>query len=440
MPSRPLTRWLLLGLLIAPTAAATAADEPGPPNLVLIISDDQAYTDFGFMGHPVVKTPHIDALAARSAAFPAGYVPTSLCRASLATLLTGQYGHEHCICFNDPPEGTAREAAHPFLQKAPALPRLLAEKGYRSLQTGKYWEGHYANAGFTDGMTVKGRHGDTGLAIGRQTMKPIADFLDAGKGKGTDRPQPFFLWYAPMMPHEPHNPPAKYRALYEGKGLDQKTQLYYAMITWFDDTVGELMGLLEDRKLREDTLVLFVVDNGWITPGPGEPPGRFSPRSKNSPYEGGVRTPILIDWPGHTRAGVRPDLVSTVDVVPTLLDAAGILRPDALSGLSLLPVATGAGRLDRDAVFGELYLHTAVSLNEPAVNLTYRWVRQGPWKLIAPAGDQGETMLFHLEDDPAERRNLAADPAHRDRLEALKARLDAWWNPRSTDLKEAANP
>ena len=173
------------------------------PNIVLIIADDQAWTDFGFMGHKVVQTPFIDALAARSASFVNGYVPTSLCRASLATLLTGQYAHQHCICFNDPPKGVQRDEAHPFIARSPALPRILATQGYLSFQTGKFWEGHYANAGFTHGMTVTGRHGDTGLTIGRDTMAPIAEFLDQSAGT------PFFLWYAPMLPHTPHNPPAE---------------------------------------------------------------------------------------------------------------------------------------------------------------------------------------------------------------------------------------
>src|SRR5437763_2427680 len=164
-----------LGLSAMVGSTALAADQPGRPNVVLIVADDQGWTDFGFMGHPVIRTPRLDRLAAQSAVFPNGYVPTSLCRASLATILTGLYGHQHKICCNDPPEGVDRSAMHPFIKEAPTIPRLLQAAGYRSLQTGKYWEGHYANAGFTDGMTTKGRHGDDGLIIGRQTMKPIYD-------------------------------------------------------------------------------------------------------------------------------------------------------------------------------------------------------------------------------------------------------------------------
>lgn len=118
----------------------------------MIISDDQAWTDFGFMGHPQIATPNLDTFADEAAVFPNGYVPTSLCRASLATLLTGLHGSQHKICCNDPPEGVDRSKMLPFMQEAPALPRLLREAGYASLQTGKFWEGHYRNAGFTHDM------------------------------------------------------------------------------------------------------------------------------------------------------------------------------------------------------------------------------------------------------------------------------------------------
>src|SRR5947209_19381541 len=125
---------LALSVLVAVAPAAVAAERP---NVVMIVADDQGWTDFGFMRHPAIRTPNLDRLAGESAVFPNGYVPTSLCRASLATLLTGLYAHQHKICCNDPPEGSDRSAMHPFIRQAPALPRILKEAGYRSLQTGK---------------------------------------------------------------------------------------------------------------------------------------------------------------------------------------------------------------------------------------------------------------------------------------------------------------
>src|SRR5262249_1707644 len=160
-------------------------------------------------------------LAAESAVFPRGYVPTSLCRASLATLLTGLYGHQHKICCNDPPDGVDRAKMHPFIEQAPSLPRLLGQVGYASFQTGKFWEGHFSNGGFSQGMTTKGRHGDDGLVIGRKTMQPIYDFI------ASHRAQPFYVWYAPMMPHQPHTPPDRFLNRYAVDGSNEKLAKYY---------------------------------------------------------------------------------------------------------------------------------------------------------------------------------------------------------------------
>ncbi|MBI2947250.1 MAG: sulfatase-like hydrolase/transferase [Verrucomicrobia bacterium] len=381
---------------------AQSRSEKGP-NVVMIVGDDQGWGDFGFMGHPHIQTPHLDKLASESAVFPNGYVPTSLCRASLATLLTGLYASQHKICCNDPPNGVARDAMHPFMRNAQAIPRLLQARGYRSLQTGKFWEGHYSNAGFTHGMTEKGRHGDAGLIIGRQTMQPIYDFIDScGE-------EPFFVWYAPMMPHEPHNPPERLLQKYAVADRHSKVAKYWAMCEWFDETCGALLDYLERKKLRDNTLLIFVVDNGWIqeTNPVQTTRGWFAPKSKLSPYDGGVRTPILLRWPGHTKPGRHNDLVSTIDLAPTILSACGIEPNKAMPGLSLLEVAAGKVKLKRNAVFGEIYLHTSVNLDQPALNLTHRWIREGDWKLIIdPAGDR-LPELYNLEKDPTEMVNLA---------------------------------
>lgn len=406
---------------------AEAASAEGPPNVVLIVSDDQHFGDFGFMGHPEIRTPRLDKLAAAGAVFPNGYVPSSLCRASLATIVTGLYGHQHRICCNDPPDGVNRDAMLPFMREAPALPRLLKEQlGYRSLQTGKWWEGHFSNGGFTDGMTVNGpggRHGDAGLAIGRETMQPIFDFID----DCAKRDKRFLVWYAPMLPHEPHNPPARLLERYQKPGRDERLAKYWAMCEWFDETCGQILDFLDERKLSNDTLVVFVIDNGWIQEtGPTKrTAGNFAPRSKRSPYEGGLRTPVILRWPGRVEPGRHEDLVSTIDLVPTVLDACGVKPTPAMQGLSLLPVATGREpRLPRDAVFGEIFQHTASDTDEPSLSLTHRWVRAGQWKLIVPARRDG-VELYDVANDPAEEHNRASD--RRADVARLRARLDDWW-------------
>jgi arylsulfatase A-like enzyme len=396
--------------------ATHAADHP--PNVVMIISDDQGWTDFGFMGHEVIKTPNLDRLAAESAVFGNGYVPTSLCRASLATLLTGLYASQHKICCNDPPDGVDRAAMHPFIQHAPTVPRLLGQAGYASFQTGKYWEGHYANAGFTSGMTTKGRHGDDGLVIGRQTMQPIYDFIDA------HRQQPFLVWYAPMMPHEPHNPPQRLLEKYQMANRPEPLARYFAMCEWFDETCGELLDWLDKNDLRKNTLVVFVVDNGWIQDvgPPKQGQGGFAPKSKRTPYDGGVRTPVLLRWPGHTVAGRYDDLVSTIDVAPTILSACGIAPSDAMPGVSLLDVAAGNGHLPRTFVCGEIYVHTCIDLDNTILNLTHRWVRHGDLKLIVPVDARQPRELYNLRRDSAETTNLIEE--YRDEASRLAALLE----------------
>ncbi|MEX2187156.1 MAG: sulfatase [Pirellulales bacterium] len=419
----------ILALLIFAVAASHARSEQpaAPPNVVLILSDDQAWTDFGFMGHDTIETPRIDRLASESAVFPNGYVPTSLCRASLASIVTGLYPHQHRITSNDPPDGVDRAKMLPLMEKAPALPRVLASAGYRSLQTGKWWEGRYENGGFTDGMTVSGRHGEQGLAIGRKTMQPIADFLD--KFAGPSAGKPFFLWYAPMMPHEPHNPPPRLLKKYQTEGRHERLAKYYAMCQWFDETVGTLLDELDRRKLADNTLVIFCADNGWIQDTTSDKRGGlYAPKSKRSPYDGGLRTPVLIRWPGHVKTGKYDDLVSTIDFAPTVLAAAGIKKPPAdLPGMSLLDTAAGKGPLTRDAVFGEVFEHTAIDIDSPSKNLLYRWVRAKNWKLIVPVNESPErpAELYDLVADPHEETNLAAE--HPDRVAALRGRLDAWW-------------
>ena len=298
-------------------AARADADHRRPnivmPNIVMIVSDDQSYRDFGFLGNDLVRTPHIDRLAAASARYPAGYVPMSLCRASLATLLTGLYPHQHGIHFNHPPPGygkmrdmtaaqyrATRAQTDDLIRNAPTLPAILARRGYATLQTGKHWEGHYANAGFTHGMTLArpaGRlgavtgtrkqtngewvahgNGDAGLVIGRETMRPIRDFIDDHAGR-----RPFFVWYAPFLPHTPYDAPPEYERAVRANGAPPHLVPYYANVAWFDDTVGALLAILEEKALLDSTLIVFVVDNG-LRPDPARPT-RQDARSKYSPYE-----------------------------------------------------------------------------------------------------------------------------------------------------------
>lgn len=406
-----------------------------PPNIVLIISDDQSWTDYSFMGHAVIQTPHIDALAARSATFRRGYVPTALCRPSLMTMITGLYPHQHGVPGNDPqrsPEMSGEQYAQrraaliSQIDELPTLPKQLGELGYRSHQSGKWWEGNWRRGGFTAGMTRGfpqrgGRHGDDGLAIGRNGLQPVFDFIDESVSGG----DPFFVWYAPFLPHTPHTPPDRLLGKYQAPGRPVELARYYAMCEWFDETVGDLVGFLDDQNLTEDTLVVYVTDNGWIqrTPQTDVPDGwrqAFAPKSKQSPNEAGIRTPIMYCWPGVIPAQEHDTLVSSIDIMPTLLNAAGAALPDNLPGANLLPLMTGGDPPDRDFLYGETFSHDVVDVSDPRSSLLFRWCIEDQWKLILSYRDAGgrysvvhsvqerQPQLYHLGEDPHERRNVAA--------------------------------
>jgi len=406
-----------------------------PPNIVLIVSDDHAWTDYSFMRHPQLQTRHLDRLARESLVFSRGYVPSSLCCPSLASIISGKYPHQHKVTSNDPPlpPGTSpqefqrsaafrqgRDTMNGHLQAAGTLPSLLANEGYLSLQTGKWWQGHYREGGFTHGMTQGSRHGDDGLDIGRKTMQPIYDFIAAAQAEQ----QPFFVWYAPLLPHEPHTPPDrlfnKYRSLTPSASIAR----YWASVEWFDETVGALLDYLDSKKLADDTIVVYLADNGWIQ-NPDGP--RYAPKSKQSPYDGGVRTPIMLRWLGHIAPRESRDLAISIDLAPTLLTAVGQKPPADMPGINLLDEQAVA---TRKAIFGECFTHNAVDLDKPAANLRWRWMIEGDWKLIAPDPvnePQGRAELYNLSDDPHELVDRARGEGQR--VARMRAALDAWWNP-----------
>ena len=424
----------------SPAAAAVASQVRGdrPPNIVLIISDDQAWTDYGFMGHKVIRTPRLDGLAKESVVFTRGYAAAPLCCPSLASMLSGLHPHQNKITSNDPPRVgeqpwnperlALRRQMIEYYRKAPMLPRLLAEKGYVSFQTGKWWGGHYSNGGFTSGMTHGdpargGRHGDEGLKIGRETVQPVWDFLASTGSK------PFLLWFAPMLPHAPHNPPERLLAKYRNQTDSIHVARYWAMCEWWDEVCGQLLDGLAERGLSENTLVIYTCDNGWIqrTDAP-----QFAPRSKQSRFDGGLRTPIMLRMPGKIKP-FRDEKTpaSNIDLAPTILRAAGLQPTSEMQGVDLLkPVR-------RDAIFGAAYTHDAVHIHRPVENLRYVWAIEGNLKLTLPgqnADDQPYVPeLYDLERDPYERENLA--PQRPGDVDRIRKRIAKWWPEGAASLK-----
>jgi uncharacterized sulfatase len=446
--------------------ATTAADEK--PNLVLLLTDDHPYDAYGFMGDRIAETPHLDRLAEAGMTFTRGYVTAPVCRPSLATVLTGLYPHQSGIVFNKHPwhfspiypyqklsEGIPDDptnGAH-LIHQIQTLPQLLRRAGYASLQTGKHWEGDFSEGGFDEGTTHYLPDGQRisfngtlrgGSMIGRDTLEPIYDFVNRQAASDT----PFFVWYGVFLPHAPVNAPGKYLRLYaDQQGLSDVEKRYYANISWLDDSIGELLDFFEQKGLLDNTLFILVSDNG-ITLKDKASPFWGIEKGKTSVFEPGIRSPIVIRWDGVVEPGRCELPVSSIDIVPTFLEAAGVDYADArLPGRDLIEVGKNCDAAAAEPVFGEVYNPNVNVLDIPERLVSYRFVVDGDWKLIRPENlDRREVLheywpkeayrdsdhfeeirLYNVAEDPEETRNLAEDPGQADRVKRMMAMLHAWW-------------
>lgn len=433
--------FLALSLLVIGTVMLNGFHEKSQkplPNIVLIISDDQGWTDYGFMGNKNIETPNLDKLAEQSLVYTRGYVNSPLCGPSLSCIITGLHPHQHGVTSNDPPSNDTpnfkpntwpnerkqmREQIISNFSKHTTIPNELKKLGYSSLQTGKWWMGNYSMGGFTHGMThgdlERGaRHGDEGLRIGRNTMQPIYDFIAEQKGN------PFFLWYAPILPHMPHTPPERLLKKYQNKTDSEFLAAYWANCEWFDETCGALLNHLDEVGLADNTIVLYVCDNGWI-----QLPDRsgFDERSKRSSYEGGIRTPIMVKWPGHITPGINETtLVNNIDIAPTILSACGLEPTKDMQGVDLLNVKA---LKKREAIFGANYTHDAIDIINPANSLRNTYVIEGDWKLIMPSGKNNsgtDAELYNIIEDPLEQVNLVK--SNEGKYNHLKRLINDWWS------------
>lgn len=388
----------LLILAVALLAASQAGAQDRPPNIVLLIGDDLGWPYAGFMGHPLVQTPNLDALAARGTTFVQAQSPASVCAPALRALLAGIHSEQW-----DRKKAALAATLGPLPRRSEVqyfrtVPRELARRGYLSWEGGKLWEGTYATAGFTHGLatsispdlfhSVGDDFGRTGWSEGT-AMAPLASFLDqAGSA-------PFFLWVAPMLPHVPYDAPPEFTALYAGLGLDPRVARYYANTSWLDAVVGAVLAELDARGLRDDTLVVFVSDNGKDAAQDiaGEGQG------KGTLYEMGFRQPVILSWPGHLPEGVtRDDLVSSLDIPPTLLDYAGADALEDGPGQSLRHAAESGDPVGRAELVG--FVRGAT----PGTQGT--WVRTPSWRYLAAL--DGREELYAIDADPLEQVDVAA--------------------------------
>ena len=424
---------------VAPAESARADQQRAEgqrPNIVFLISDDHDYDHLGFMGHPARHTPNLDALARSGFLFTHAHLPMSRCHPTLASFLSGRWPHQTGIYYNF---GDKR------LDPKDSLPRLLRDVGYATYVEGKYWEGDPREMGFTHGK------GKTARTFVRKGQDDLLSFIDQQGGQ-----RPLFVWWAPLIPHTPHNPPKKYLKKFDREKIEvpdwitpdhvdafrKKEHLSLAMEVWLDDGVGELVAKLKQKKLYDNTLFVFVIDNGWCNGLP----------SKGSPFEKGVRTPVFFTWPGKIAAGKQRDcLISTLDIYPTILDYANAPMPKSAAGISLKPFMEGNEAAPREQLFGAIYPAFATKNDQrPERDVYALYARDERWKYILyvqdvtakrnrnyfriqsietefPTRSRGAQDLFDLNADPYERKNLAGKPEHAERIARMRQAVLDWW-------------
>lgn len=424
------------------------------PNIVLIVGDDQGYPYFGFMGADYVQTPNMDQLATSGIVFTDAYVPDNHCRPSLQSLMTGtlpiQYAREAeriktQLKLNEDFQQKSEEEQNVWdldfqfhaMQYFNTLPKILEKNGYISFQGGKWWEFNYQNGGFTHGMTAgwtpKDREnggkwfkqfmGGTGLELARKTMQPAYDFIDQAGD------QPFFLWFAPELPHYPFDAPDKYYNIYKDRDMTESAKRYYANCTWFDEGVGELMQYLNIKEKLDNTLFVYVNDNGWEQ----APDQEFrhdslrwhngGDKGKLSMYDMSFRTPVIFSWKGKIKSGERTDaLMHSTDIPATILDYLQIDIPTDYFGKTFKPVIEGTRAGLRDEIIGNIS-QTRWEGDMMGRKLEGYWVRNKNWFYSYNATDSVHS-LFDMNNDATNDNNLASQ--YSDQTTKFFERIKAW--------------
>lgn len=430
---------LLTALLLAPLAALHAAEAPAKPNVLLIITDDQGYGDFSIHGNPHLQTPHIDKLANSGVQFDRFFV-NSFCAPTRAALLTGRWPLRtgcHGVTHN-------REAMRP---SEVTLAEALRGGGYRSACIGKWHNGEQypftpQGQGFDEFFGFNNGHWnhyfDAVLLRGAKheaTKGYITDVLtdEAIRFITANKASPFFCYLSYNAPHSPYQVPDRYFDKFKAKGFDDQLAAFYGMCENIDENVGRLLAHLDAERLAENTIVLFLTDNGGTA---GVKTFNAGMRGgKTSVHEGGSRVPLFIRWPAAKwRPHVVKPIVSHIDLYPTLLDLCGVKAPPGprVDGVTLRPLLAGADT----AGWPERTLFTHNPIDEsnryPGAVRTqmYRLVREikgsaGGSKAKANDASASLWQLYDMESDPGQERDIAG--AHPDIVKDLAARYDAWF-------------
>ena len=442
---------IALALAGAPALLPAQSAAPDRPNVVLIITDDAGYGDFGVYGAPDIKTPHIDSLARNGVRLTDFYANGATCTPTRAGLISGRYQQRYAL---EAPLGVRpKEDAERGLPPSDRfLPRLLKGAGYTTALIGKWhlgWKPEYSpNAhGFDEFFGFKSGFIDYYQHTAGTDAPLHADLFENDKpvevtGYMTDlisdravrtieqnRAKPFFVEVAYNAPHWPYQRPDQpSTARDDARHLlpfdrDTSTRAdYVTMVERVDVGVGRILAALDRLDLRRRTIVIFTNDNGgeWLSHG-----GPLFHR-KGSVWEGGIRVPALVRWPGHIPAGrVSHQVGMTMDLTASILAAAGVAAaPETkLDGVNLLPILEGRAPEMERTVFWRV---TGARQQQA--------VRSGRWKLVV---DQARPLLFDLSSDIGERTDVIRQ--HLDIATRLQAALTAWQADVDGEAKGAAS-
>jgi len=443
-----------LGHLLARAARGGAGPKAGgtPPSILVILADDLGYGDLSCYGAPDLRTPNIDGIGTAGMRFTSACVNCPVCSPTRASLLTGRYpelvGVPGVIRTH-----RANSWGH-LLPGAVLAPTLLRAAGYTSALVGKWHlglaslntpteRGFDSFSGFLgdmmDDYVTHRRHGYNYMRLNQETIDPEGHATDLFTQWACDylRRQapgrPFFLYLAYNAPHTPIQPPAEWLRKVKARepAISEARAKIVALIEHMDDGVGRVLRALREADHEQNTLVLFTSDNGGDLPaGARNGPLRDG---KGTLYEGGIRVPLLARWPGRIKPGAASDhVVLTMDILPTLLEAAGAAPPGDIDGRSFLPTLLAEKQPDepRTLFFGRRE-------GGPFKGGTIECVRRGDWKLLR-SRPGGPLELYNLRTDPREERDLAQSEPRlfKELSDALQAQLDRYkavpWQPPET--------
>jgi len=454
---------ILLALLMFGWCAAVSAAAPAKPNIVFFIADDLGQRDLGCYGSTFYETPNLDRLAKEGARFSNAYAACPVCSPTRASLLTGKYPQRTGVTDYIGAAQPAQWNRNTKLLPAPyatelalretTLAEALKPAGYATFFAGKWHLGPESHWPEKQGFDVnKGGIDRGGPYGGKKYFSPygnprlddgpdgehLPDRLasEAAKFIAVNKSKPFFVFLPFYSVHTPLMAREELRRKYEEKRarlgltakwgregerdvrLVQEHAVYAAMVEAMDLAVGKVLAALDANGLRENTIVLFTSDNGGLSTSEGWPTSNEPLRGgKGWLYEGGIREPLIVRWPGKVKPGAVIDTpVSSPDFMPTLLAAAGATPAAASDGVNFLPLFDGKA-LPARALFWH-YPHYGNQGGAPGAA-----IRRGDWKLIEWSEDN-RAELFNLAADPGEKNDLAAKEP--ERVKKLRAELHAW--------------